>query len=434
MKKTVRIAALLLAVVTVMCFAACGGSQKPDAPAVPNSPAAPSQTENSGFEPIAMSARSEGLTFTIDDGTVVIESQIDHPAVTGGGEGAAAAVQTYLEGEVSVVEGELHQEQQEFNEYGVFDPNAPAGFCELSFKTLRSDAQVFTALMSIERYTMGAAHPGVILRVFNFDPVTGERLKLSSLGINGRDPSGDIASLLAKKFIACEYRGDFGMSMEEAVESISFMLGINQDQPGDVWYISGDSLVFISNQYELASYAVGCFALTLSADELNGIVRSDLFTGGEAILPGGVSVAPPAADEPPTPDAPQPDEPADPMPGTAMSSGELCESFSYVHFAEIPSGYTEENLIWWNCDVYDIAIYELEWDENFDTVVGGNIVYQQPDCAQGEAILLRAFIPEVIPSHAIRGTINGVTYHWALCYNGRDGGISFMEIDPQPAG
>ncbi len=429
-----RVASLALALLLILSAAACGGQTPVVSPDGPDAPVAP--PDENVFVPVSVSVAYKAEQYATNDGIVVMESVIDIPTVTGGGDGAAAKIQEYLDGEIKSIEDELALSGESSSELIQGGFTGPAGSYEMKFSTLRSDGQVFSLLSGTSVYYMGAAHPGYIMKVYNFDPVTGERLKLSAMGVNGKDPSEDIAYLLAKKFMASDYHADFSYSMSTAVDDIAYMLDGSTYTVYDNWYISGDTFVFISNEYALASYAAGPFVITLSAEELTGIINRNMFSAEKVELPEGISqVEANGGSNEPVTDPVEPAEPVDPTPQTAFyNPGVHNDWFQYIYTAEIPSEYMEENLIWWNCDVYDIIIYELEWDENYETVVGGNIVYGQYDCTPDDAILLRAYIPEIIPSHGMSVTVNGERYHWALCYNGRDGGLSFMEIDPQAAG
>jgi len=52
----------------------------------------------------------------------------------------------------------------------------------------------------------------------------------------------------------------------------------------------------------------------------------------------------------------------------------------------------------------------------------------------GTAIALTMLIPEGMPTHAIRACVDGQYRVWAMGYNGRIGGISFVEIELSQAG
>jgi len=117
-----------------------------------------------------------------------------------------------------------------------------------------------------------------------------------------------------------------------------------------------------------------------------------------------------------------------------MNGADSYSRFGSVHTIDIPSGYVEENLIWWDCDVSDVFVFELVWDENYEQAAIGSAVYTLDSLAAGDALLLSAYVPEVIPSHGISASIDGAQSFWALGYNGRDGGLSFVEITPRSAG
>jgi len=442
-KLFMRMAASVLALMLTLSAAGCGG-EKPGANTGSNS----TQAEKDGFVPVSVSVAYKAEQFASPDGFVVMESSIDIPTVSGGGEGAAAKIQKHLDKEIGVIESDLSSQQEIASELIQDGYTGPAGYYEMKLSTIRSDEQAVTLLNSTDVYYMGAAHPGHILVAYNFNPETGEQIRLSSLGINGGDPSEDIIYLLARKFVDSQYSTDYSYGMDNAVDDIAYLLSEEIYSAYDNWYISGDTFVFISNEYNLASYAAGWFVITLTAEELEGVVDKKWFADGETYLPEGlrdgalVDGSTFVPDNDPENDGFTGDynqseidpEELDPSPFTTLYGSETASRFSYIYTAEIPSDYITECLIWWNCDVYDIIIYELEWDENLETVVGGNIVYEQSDCTPDDAILFSAFIPEVIPSHGMSITVNGVRYHWALAYNGLDGGLSFMPIDPQAAG
>ena len=117
----------------------------------------------------------------------------------------------------------------------------------------------------------------------------------------------------------------------------------------------------------------------------------------------------------------------DPTPRTAVATQETAAPFSDI-FTWGEYGY-EQNLLWWEVDVTNLGLIAVTWEE--DTWYSDMTHAQSLESLSvSQALNLNIMIPEGIPSHAIVYEFAGKTYCYALGYNGRDGGLSLMEIQP----
>lgn len=211
---------------------------------------------------------------TDEAGTLLMESSVDTVEFTGGGNGAAAAMtKTYADifslRAQQYIADETGRTAEFFAESGQTEPNS---FYTLAAGVMRSDERLFVLSVTTESLSAGAAHGGFIREAVCFDPNDGRALTLKDLTADGSDPTAQLSALLADKYLLSEYAEGGGFDAAEAAEVITYMLadGIYQ------WYIT-DSFVLICNAYDLASYSMGGFELTLTPEELNGIVKAEWF-------------------------------------------------------------------------------------------------------------------------------------------------------------
>lgn len=117
----------------------------------------------------------------------------------------------------------------------------------------------------------------------------------------------------------------------------------------------------------------------------------------------------------------------DPTPKTAIATQETAAAFS--DFFTWGEDDYEQNLVWWEVDVTNLGLITVTWEED---IWYSDMTYVQSleSLSVGQVLNLNIMIPEGIPSHALVYEFAGQTYCYALGYNGRDGGLSLMEIQP----
>ncbi len=105
-----------------------------------------------------------------------------------------------------------------------------------------------------------------------------------------------------------------------------------------------------------------------------------------------------------------------------------------VHFARFDtflvfgSDEIEDYVMWCDMEMVDFYITNIYYDEN-GWITDGKHLFDAKTVPVGTAINYLRMVPEGFPTDAVIYTANGKTYMYAVGYNGRDGGISFMEID-----
>ncbi len=111
---------------------------------------------------------------------------------------------------------------------------------------------------------------------------------------------------------------------------------------------------------------------------------------------------------------------------TAITSEADLSQFEYIyHWGDY--GY-EQNLIWCTKPITDVSVISV-FSENAITWYSDQTpLYSLETLSPGEAINLDMMIPEGMPNRAFCFSADGTRYTYALVYNGRDGGISLVEI------
>ena len=121
-------------------------------------------------------------------------------------------------------------------------------------------------------------------------------------------------------------------------------------------------------------------------------------------------------------------KPADPTPKTAVTTQEKAAEFTDFFSWGMDS--EEENLVWWDVEVQNVQCICV-FPEGDIWYTDETVVDSLEKLLPGQVLNLEMMIPEGAPSHAIRYEYQGQTYCYALGYNGKDGGIAFVQIEPQ---
>jgi len=381
-----------MALIMALSLAACGNSENADS----------SPVEENTFVPVSMTVVSVPEQEIDENGKLIMEYCLDSVEFTGGGPGAAANM-TRIYNETFT----LPAQEYIFNEeipfatemiYEYFDGTGNSVYYQTAAE-MRSDETMYVVRVATDTYTVGATHGMYFYQTLCFDPNDGKVLTLKDLGVNGVDPYEKLVQLVSEKYMN-EYREDtpgFIETLSDAVEIFGSMLSDDMNQ----WYIT-DQFIVICNPYDVAPFAAGDFEIALSPEELEGIVDAKWFS-----------------------------EPV-PEPNTRIFYGEQdAAEFSEVH--TIGNYGYEKNLVWFDCDVVNAYLTEVEYTED-GSFVAANVIESFSELKAGEALLLDIMVPEGIPNTAICAEIDGINHSWIIGYNGRDGGISFMEEVLQPAG
>lgn len=118
--------------------------------------------------------------------------------------------------------------------------------------------------------------------------------------------------------------------------------------------------------------------------------------------------------------------PANPELLTAVATDEILDRFGIIYsYGNDPY---EENVFWCEAEMTDVYIVGVMMVQD-GAITDGKHRFDAASVKPGEAIHYKAMVPEGMPAEAIVYTANGNTYMYAISYNGRDGGISFITID-----
>ncbi len=136
-------------------------------------------------------------------------------------------------------------------------------------------------------------------------------------------------------------------------------------------------------------------------------------------------------DPPPGNDTVQPGDDVQETPAsgellTAVTSDDLLDRFEVVYV--YGNDEIEDYLFWCEADITELYIVGLDGDAD-GWVTNGEHRFDLGQLKAGEALNYKRMVPEGFPLEAVIYTANGQTYRYAIGYNGRDGGISLVEID-----
>ncbi len=125
---------------------------------------------------------------------------------------------------------------------------------------------------------------------------------------------------------------------------------------------------------------------------------------------------------------------APPVVTTTADGTLIAEITEDKHFMQFDIFYTfgddeyEDYVLWCKAEMTDFYIVALHPDTE-QWVTDGVKLFEKDKITPKEAVNYIRMVPEGFPSDAIVYTANGKTYMYAVGYNGRDGGISLIEID-----
>ncbi|MBE6753114.1 MAG: hypothetical protein E7559_01970 [Ruminococcaceae bacterium] len=87
----------------------------------------------------------------------------------------------------------------------------------------------------------------------------------------------------------------------------------------------------------------------------------------------------------------------------------------------------ESYYVWHDNDMDAVKLYSVEYSIDDDCAYNCGVIYELERLPAGEGLLLNIMVPEGFPNTMLSYDIGGQHYDWLLGYNGRDGGISFIE-------
>jgi hypothetical protein len=167
----------------------------------------------------------------------------------------------------STVEGIVNEEIRGFKEGIAKLPEDPAfsengSSLEISFATTNTNNGILSILMHIYFYSAGAAHPGAYSRAINYNLSDGKELSLENLFTPG-------SKFLEPISAACieDLKAKGVLSWEEGA--------LPKEENYQVWNVTPDGLLITFDDYQVAPYAAGPQAVTISYEKLKDIIRSE---------------------------------------------------------------------------------------------------------------------------------------------------------------
>lgn len=135
-----------------------------------------------------------------------------------------------------------------------------ASYLNETVDTARADEKIVSFRMATEEYT-GGAHGYIYDYGLTFDAQTGKELIFSDLGDIKEDVKAYIKNSIAKN-----------PEVMEGIIADNYNTVVDETIDGEpAWYLTGNGLTIIFNEYELLSYAAGDYVVTIPYEELPGI-------------------------------------------------------------------------------------------------------------------------------------------------------------------
>ena len=233
----------------------------------------------------------EKKELTTEDGTVYYTAQYSYPVVSiEGNDAAAEKINADISAQMETVRADGDTAAKEalewlnsLNESGV--PLEPGDFRaysdDVSYSVQRADDRVIS--LTVNYYTdAGGAHGYTFWRGAVYDTQTGERLTLDDLS---DDPEAFRAATLAynQELAATDSYSERMFSTEDITNGTLEKVLYEEE---NVWYLSGAGLVFVSDAYDLGSYADGAIEFIIPYRDLPDMGFREAYAyDGRLIMP-----------------------------------------------------------------------------------------------------------------------------------------------------
>lgn len=221
---------------------------------------------------------------TSEDGHVLVSYAYDHPTVTlPGNQTAQKAIQNsldqLLEDELSYIQKELLPQAQA--DYQSLGKDARSVRAELNLTVQRSDRAVISVLAD-EILDTGGAHGSDRRSGWNYDAQTGQQLTFQALGDGFRDVATALVTTQADQYATSlfeDYRDNISHVVLDGTENAQAVYGYDA-AVSPTFYMTDQSIVFISREYELQPYAMGVLEFPLPHSDFDGTLNSDYLPEG----------------------------------------------------------------------------------------------------------------------------------------------------------
>lgn len=250
-----------------------------------------SDTENSGSKntagnyTITYESITEPVYAETDDTVQLIAMNYEYPVVSSDTHGdAAAVINSAIQEEVETFKKSMEEtksyamDDYSLSEDGDYTFNPYS--LDMTSQTMRNDENLLSFVINESSYT-GGAHGNSVSFGLTFNAKTGEKLTLDTLSDDSTAFRGTIQGILNQQVSGGAYNNyifeDFAPDVETA------LLG-----ESNVWYFDNGGMSFISNPYELGSYAAGTFYFYIPYRQLTGLKADYAYTGNfeQNVFPG----------------------------------------------------------------------------------------------------------------------------------------------------
>lgn len=214
---------------------------------------------------------SESVTYQSEDGTDLLLEVLPQTQFTADSEAQEAWIDGILR-QIYASEAEYGQKllalaREDYKEQG------ENFYCYSHYVTqgaARHDDRVIS-LLSLSSVYSGGAHPNSVQTAFNLDLHSGKVLTLEDVIEQNRvaDLAQLVQSSVENKFAAL---GE-NLLFAEYEQTITQAMTYGNMTP--YWYFNDQGLVVFFNQYELGPYAAGIIKVTLTYEQLKGIIKTE---------------------------------------------------------------------------------------------------------------------------------------------------------------
>lgn len=212
-----------------------------------------------------------------EDGHVLVSYAYDHPTVTISGNSAAqSAIQTSLNAlvdkDLTYVKEDLYTIAQ--GNYQALGKDATPCTSELNLTVTRSDDTVIS-LVADEVQDAGGAHGSDWRSGWNYDAKTGQLLTFPDLGNGFREKATELVSeqaALQADSLFDGYEGNLSHVVLDGTEDAQSLYGFDATI-APTFYMTDDSIVFISREYELQPFSMGVLEFPTAYSAYGSILK-----------------------------------------------------------------------------------------------------------------------------------------------------------------
>lgn len=267
-------------------------------------------------------------------------------------------------------------------------------FYDVNYRPMRIDSNVLSLYGTQTSYA-GAAHPYSECVSVTYDLTTGDVLTLEDV-LSASCTAADLTPLVINVLDALSEESylysDYTATVEER-----FGQGFGTDQG---WYLSNDGLCVYFSPYEIAPYATGVVIATIPYEQLNGLLKDQFFPVEKS---GGIGV----------------------MNADLFNEADL--SLFEQFYDVIIDDEGESVLLTTNGLVYDLTLEYGSWDSEGTVFSPITTVFAASSLSYHEAVMVRLFIPDVMPNLRLTYTTDEGTTQKYIFQSGMDGSILLLD-------